>query len=166
MELAKRKNIRLKDFDYSQNGAYFLTVCVKDRHELLGKIDVGTNCVRPQLSEHGTVVEKEIAILNSTYKDVKVDKYVIMPNHIHMIIFITEENGRTQFVPTVSQVIKQFKGAITKKIGFSFWQSRFHDHIIRNEEDYQHHWRYIDENPVRWTEDEYYRGMNNANKSL
>ena len=62
MESPKRKNIRLKDYNYSQNGAYFLTVCVKDRRELLGEIDVGTNCVRPRLSEHGTVVEKEIAV--------------------------------------------------------------------------------------------------------
>ena len=155
MELPKRKSIRLKDFDYSQNGAYFLTVCVKGKHELLGKI-VGTNCVRPQLFEYGMVVEKEIATLNSTYKDVKVDKYIVMPNHIHMIIFITPENGRTQFVPTISRIIKQFKGAITKKIGFSMWQPRFHDHVIRDEEDYQNHWRYINENPIRWLTDEYY----------
>ena len=165
MELPKRKNIRLKDCDYSQNGAYFLTICVKDRHEFLGKI-VGTNYVRPQLSEHGIVVEREIAILNSTYKNVKVDNYVVMPNHIHMIIFITAENGRTQFVPTISQIIKQFKGAITKKIGVSFWQPRFHDHIIRDEEDYQNHWRYINENPIKWRDDEYYGGMNNSSKSV
>ena len=165
MELPKRKNIRLDNYNYSQNGAYFLTICVKERQDLLGNI-VGTNCVRPQLSEHGIVVEKEIAILNSTYKDVKADKYVIMPNHIHMIVFITSERGRTQFVPTISQIIKQFKGAITKKIGFSLWQPRFHDHVIRDEKDYQKHWRYIDENPIRWVEDEYYGGMNNANKGL
>ena len=101
MESPKRKNIRLKDYDYSQNGAYSLTICVKDRRELLGEIDVGTNYVRPQLSEHGTVVQKEIAVLNSTYKDVRVDKYIIMSNHIHMIIIVTAENGQTQFVPTI-----------------------------------------------------------------
>ena len=152
-----RKNIRLKDYDYGQNGAYFITICVKDKHEMLGAV-VGTNCVRPQLSEYGMVVEKEIATLNSTYKNVKVDKYIVMPNHIHIIIFITAENGRTQFVPTISQIIKQFKGAITKKTGAFFWQPRFHDHIIRDEKEYLHIWQYIDENPAKWTEDEYYCG--------
>ena len=163
MELPNRKNIRLKNYDYSQNGAYFLTVCIKDRHELLGKIDVGTNCVRPQLSEHGMVVEKEIAILNATYEDVKVDKYIIMPNHIHMIILVTAEPGRTQFVPTISRIIKQFKGAITKKTGVPLWQPRFHDHIIRNEDEYQKAWQYIDENPLKWTEDKYYSGKKDIN---
>ena len=156
MELPKRKNIRLKDYDYNQSGYYFITICVKDKHELLGKIDVGTNCVRPQLSEQGKIVEKEIAVLNSTYKDVKVDKYAVMPNHIHMIIFITSENGRTQFVHTISRIIKQFKGAITKKIGFSLWQPRFHDHIIRNEDEYRKIWEYVDENPIKWEDDKYY----------
>ena len=157
MELPKRKNIRLKNYDYSQNGAYFITICVKDKHELLVEI-VGTNCVRPQLFEYGWIVDNEIANLNNIYKDVKVDKYIVMPNHIHMIIFITGENGRTQFVPTISRIIKQFEGTITKKIGFSLWQPRFHDHVIRDEEDYQNHWRYIEENPLKWAEDEYYCG--------
>ncbi len=156
-DVPARKNIRLKNYDYSSNGAYFITICVKDRHEMLGKI-VGTNCVRPELSEYGMIIENEIKVLDNTYDDVKVDKYVIMPNHVHMIIFIMAESGRTQFVPTISRIIKQFKGAITKKIAFSLWQPRFHDHIIRDEEDYQNHWQYIEENPVRWVEDEYYRG--------
>ncbi len=151
----RRKNIRLKGYDYSGNGAYFITICVKDRHELLGKV-VGTNCVRPELSEYGLLLGNEIDALNNTYGDVKVDKYVIMPNHIHMIIFIMAESGRTQFVPAISRIIKQFKGTVTKKIGFSLWQPRFYDHIIGDEEDYLNHWRYIDENPARWVEDEYY----------
>ena len=155
MEFAKRKNIRLKDYDYSQNGAYFLTICVKEKRELFGKIDVGANCVRPQLSGYGTVVEKEITNLSGTYRDVKVDKYIIMPNHIHMIIFIAAENGGTQFVPTISRIIKQFKGAITKKIGFPVWQRGYHDHVIRDKEDYLNHWQYIDENAIKWTVDEY-----------
>jgi Transposase and inactivated derivatives len=165
-ESPRRKNIRLNDYDYSSNGAYFLTICVKDRHELLGEINVGTNCVRPRLSEHGVVVEKEIAMLNSTYKDVKVDKYIIMPNHIHMIIFIMAENGRTQgsgrtqFVPTVSRIIKQFKGSVTKQIGFSMWQPRFYDHIIRDKDDYSRICQYIEENPAKWTDDQLYCALN------
>jgi len=155
-ELPVRKSIRLKDYDYSTAGYYFVTVCVKDKHEMLGKT-VGTNCVRPHLSEYGIIREKEISVLANAYDTVTIDKHIVMPNHIHMIIVIAQDNGgRTQFVPTISRIIKQFKGSITKQIGFSLWQPRFHDRIIRDEAEYQRIWQYIDENPARWAEDDYY----------
>lgn len=76
-----------------------------------------------------------------------------MPDHIHMIIFIMpNENGRTQFAPTLSRIIKQFKGSITKQIGFSIWQKSFNDHIIRNEKSYLEIWKYIDGNPLKFSE--------------
>ena len=79
---------------------------------MLGNV-VGTNCVRPRLSEYGIIVEKEISVLANTYDAVAIDKYIVMPNHIHMIIVIkSDSNGRTQFVPTISRIIKQFKGSI------------------------------------------------------
>ena len=155
-ELPTRKNIRLNNYDYSAAGYYFITMCVKDKHEMLGNV-VGTNCVRLRLSEYGIIVEKEISVLANTYDAVAIDKYIVMPNHIHMIIVIkSDSSGRTQFVPTISRIIKQFKGSITKQIGFSLWQPRFHDHIIRDEAEYQRIWQYIDENPARWAEDDYY----------
>ncbi|MCL2761180.1 MAG: transposase [Desulfuromonadales bacterium] len=135
---------------------HIVTMCVKDWHEMLGKIDVGANCVRPRLSEYGTIVEKEISSLSETYNSIKVIKYVVMPNHIHMIITIGS-SGRTKFAPTISRILKQFKSSITKKIGFSLWQKSFHDHIIRDEDDYLRIWQYIDENPARWNEDRYYK---------
>ena len=168
-DLPVRKNIRLNHYDYSRAGCYFITMCVKDRHEMLRKIvmdtepPVGANCVRPQLSKYGNIVEKEISVLSETYDTVDVIKYVIMPNHVHMIIEIDGDygigvgDGRAQCAPTIPRIIKQFKGSITKQIGFSLWQKSFHDHIIRNEAEYQNIWRYIDENPARWEEDEYYK---------
>ena len=139
-DLPSRKQNRLKDYDYSQEGAYFITICVKDRHEMLGTINVGANCVRPVLlSEYGETVEREIAILSETYAAVDVVCHVVMPNHIHMIIVINNAeptSGRTQFAPTISRVVKQFKGSVTKKMGFSIWQKSFHNHIIRYEDDY------------------------------
>jgi len=116
-ELPTRKDIRLKGYNYSSAGYYFITICVKDRHEMLGRIDVGANCVRPHLSEYGNVVEAEIAVLSETYSTVEVVKYVIMPNHIHLILSIANDDGRTQFAPTVPRIIKQFKGSITKMTG-------------------------------------------------
>lgn len=156
MDLPKRKNIRLNDYNYSSNGAYFITICTKNKENLLWK-NVGANCVRPldqlPLSKIGIVIENEIYKLNTVYENIKVDKYQIMPNHIHLIIFIYEDsNGRTQFAPTISKIIKQFKGSITKQIGFSIWQKSFYDRIIRNEKEYQSVWNYIHNNPLKYLE--------------
>jgi len=75
-----------------------------------------------------------------------------MPDHIHFIISIhTDENGRTQFAPTISRVMKQFKRSITKQIGRSIWQKSFHDHGIRNQQDYDEIWEYIENNPLKYT---------------
>lgn len=156
MDLPKRKNIRLNDYNYSSNGAYFITICTKNKENLLWK-NVGANCVRPldqlPLSKIGIVIENEIYKLNTVYENIKVDKYQIMPNHIHLIIFIYEDsNGRTQFAPTISRIIKQFKGSITKQIGLSIWQKSFYDRIIRNEKEYQSVWNYIHNNPLKYLE--------------
>lgn len=119
--------------------------------------NVGANCVRPldqlPLSKIGIVIENEIYKLNTVYENIKVDKYQIMPNHIHLIIFIYEDsNGRTQFAPTISRIIKQFKGSITKQIEFSIWQKSFYDRVIRNEKEYQSVWNYIHNNPLKYLE--------------
>lgn len=156
MDLPKRKNIRLHNYNYSYNGAYFITICTKNKENLLWK-NVGANCVRPldqlPLSKIGIVIENEIYKLNTVYENIKVDKYQIMPNHIHLIIFIYEDsNGRTQFAPTISRIIKQFKGSITKQIGFSIWQKSFYDRVIRNEKEYQSVWNYIHNNPLKYLE--------------
>ena len=119
---------------------------------------VGANCVRPphaQLSNIGKVVENETIRLEVIYDMVHVDCFIVMPNHVHMII-VSASNGRTQFAPTVSRMIKQWKGAITKKIGFSPWQKSFHDHIIRHENEYKYIVDYIENNPKRWNEDCFY----------
>lgn len=146
----------MNDYNYSSNGAYFITICTKNKENLLWK-NVGANCVLPldqlPLSKIGIVIENEIYKLNTVYENIKVDKYQIMPNHIHLIIFIYEDsNGRTQFAPTISRIIKQFKGSITKQIGFSIWQKSFYDRIIRNEKEYQEVWNYIHNNPLKYLE--------------
>lgn len=133
-----------------------LLFVLKNKENLLWK-NVGANCVRPleqlPLSKIGIVVENEIHKLNTIYENIKVDKYQIMPNHIHLIIFIYEDsNGRTQFAPTISRIIKQFKGSITKQIGFSIWQKSFYDRVIRNEKEYQSVWNYIHNNPLKYLE--------------
>ena len=152
-ELPIRKSNRLHGYDYSCAGYYFITICTKDRKHLLSS--VGANCVRPKLSDVGNVIDKEINVLSATYNNVTVDKYVIMPNHIHIILTITD-CGRTEFAPTIPRIVKQFKGSITKHIGYPIWQKSYYDQIIRSQADYQNIWEYIDTNPAKWEEDEYY----------
>ena len=155
LELSERKSMRLKDYDYSQNGGYFITICVKDKHELLGKI-VGTTALgRPniELMETGCCIAETIQKANTDC--VKIDKYVIMPNHIHMIVILDQEaddRGRS----SLQQVVRNIKSYVTKQIGFSVWQKSFYDHIIRNKDEYLEIWKYIDENPAKWAEDKYY----------
>lgn len=153
MERLDRKNIRLDGYDYSGPGGYFITICTKERRKLFW--DVGASCARPVLSLYGEVVSEELLHLSTVYKNVVLDKTVIMSNHIHMVLKL-KENGRAQLAPTVSRIIQQFKGAVTKRIGVSVWQKGFYDHIIRDEADYLRIWQYIDTNPAKWTEDCYY----------
>lgn len=168
MNLPKRKPNRLKDYDYSHEGAYFITICTKDKKEILSRIKtnpVGANSVRPnevRLTVIGEITEKGIIGIDEHYKNVFVDNYVIMPNHIHLIIRIDNSecdiDGRTVFAPTISRTIKQFKAYITKQTGNNIWQKSFYDHVIRDENDYKTKWEYIENNPNRWQEDELYNG--------
>ena len=161
----KRKRNRLKEFDYSQNGMYFVTICTKDKQKILwnDKFDdniVGANCVRPlsdlPLSEYGMIIKNEIEKISQIYNDIiKIETFIIMPNHIHLLLFI-DTYGRTQFAPTLSRVVKQFKGSVTKQIGKSIFQKSFHDHIIRDDEDYKKIYNYIESNPSKWAEDCFY----------
>lgn len=169
-ELPRRKVIRLNDYDYSSPGAYFVTICNKDRRNsfwtegfITDKVEwitVGANCVRPQnlpLSRNGEIVRDELEKWNTTYSAVSLNSYVIMPNHIHIIVSIySNEYGRPQVAPTVDRMVKQFKGAVTKKIGISIWQKSYMEHVIRNEKDYDIRLNYILENPIRWSLDELY----------
>ena len=103
-DLPKRKTNRLRDYDYSKTGVYFITICTKDRYEFFWKSDVdavGANCVRPRLyayphlSECGNIVEGEIAKIPKLYENIEIPKHIVMPNHIHMIIAVMA-HGRTQ----------------------------------------------------------------------
>ena len=152
-DLPKRKHIRIEDYDYSTPGAYFVTVCTANRAKIFWSDRRGElrSPVNVTLSDIGIIVDNEIRKLNSVYDTVRVDKYSIMPDHIHFIISINaDENGRTRFAPTISRVMKQFKGSITKQIGRPIWQKSFYDHGIRNQQDYDEIWQYIENNPLKY----------------
>lgn len=160
MKLQKRKPNRLNDFDYSQNGMYFITICTKDKKPLLSQITVGACSASPnkiKLTENGIIVENGIIGISEHYKNVFVDNYVIMPNHIHLIVRIDNSDGLALQAPTISHIIQHFKGYVTKQIGKPIWQKNYYDHIIRDDYDYFTKMQYIDENPLRWTADELYQ---------
>ncbi|MCL2740376.1 MAG: hypothetical protein FWE47_04205 [Oscillospiraceae bacterium] len=170
----KRKRNRIEDYDYSQNGAYFITICSKDKAKIFGKIvgadtirltskegiqNVGEDIILPQiaLSPMGKTVDEAICNISDIYENVFVDIYTIMPNHIHIMLSI-DRDGRMISAPTISTIVGQFKRKCSKEIGKPIWQKSFYEHVIRNLNDYAAHWQYIIENPLKWQlgEDEYY----------
>ena len=144
----KRKNIRLKDYDYSQEGMYFITICTENRIEILGKIK-NESCIK--LTKQGTIVRDYIKKIEEIYKNTIIDEYVVMPNHILMNIQITKNNK----VP-ISRIIKQYKMYVSKKVGYSIQQKLFYEHIIRNEKEYYKIKNYIQNNVVNWKKDKYF----------
>ena len=149
----KRKPIRIENYDYSAPGAYFVTICTANREKCLWGDCRGELCSPDNvlLSDIGIVIDKEIQKMNTVYEAVDIDKYCIMPDHIHLLLVIkTDADGRTQFAPTISRVVKQFKGSITKQIGQSIWQKSFYEHGIRNQQDYDEIWKYMENNPLKY----------------
>ena len=156
MNLPKRKPTRLKGYDYSRNGAYFVTICTHGKKHFLSRI-VGEGLrALPKniLTPIGTEIEKSIHFINDNYMGIVIDKYVIMPNHLHMIVILEDTGG--DGTPPLQNVIGQLKSFTTNKFNKTLWQRSFHDHIIRGEEDYQKIWEYIDTNPMKWEFDCFY----------
>jgi REP element-mobilizing transposase RayT len=173
VQSGSRKSPRLTGFDYSREGAYFITICVNNRHEALGEISVGAGSTRPfvELTKYGKAVEANLVALPEKFPHISVGNFVIMPNHIHCILHLDRrapsfgegrvdpalEAGRVDPAPTLSQIVGYFKYQTTKEIGISgFWQRSYYDHVIRDAADYHRIYEYIEANPLKWTEDRYY----------
>lgn len=163
MEFLNRKSPRLKNYNYSSEGTYFITICTKNSKPVLSSIrDIGTvgrddlgapnSDTYIQLSKIGEIVDKYINFIPQKYKNVSVDSYIIMPDHIHMLLSINNKEWRAESSrPTsISQVIGIMKRLINKEVGNNIFQASFNDHIIRNEEDFVNHLYYIENNPVKW----------------
>ena len=168
--LSQRKPLRLEHFDYNRAGAYFITICTQNKRCLLSRI-VGTgvlDCPQVALTSYGEIADQCINQLDRFYEHLSVDLYVIMPNHIHILLFVKPmdnnafESGQSRTpVPTgansvVSRFVSTFKRFCNKEYGQNIWQARFYDHIIRNQKDYEEHANYIYKNPVRWYCDQLY----------
>ena len=120
----------------------------KKRLELLGKIQDKNYIV---LTSEGNIVEKELKKIEVLLTNVTIDEYIIMPNHLHMILIINENKNIS-----ISRIIKQYKMCVSKKIGYSLWQKSFYEHIIKNVEEYITIKQYIQNNIVNWKQDKYF----------
>lgn len=162
----RRRSIRLPGYDYSRTGCYFITICSFDREIIFGKIVDGQTV----LSEIGNIAAKYLEEIPNHFDNVFVDEYVVMPNHIHVIITILNDVGVQYIEPqrneyqkiipkSIGSIIRSYKASVTrwcKENGFiNFkWQRNYFEHIIRNDEDYIRIREYIRNNPLQWELDE------------
>ena len=163
-ELQQRKSTRLHKFDYNTPGAYFLTICTENRRRILSDI-VGDDVLgvpkSVELFPYGKIADKHISELSEFYANIKVDKYVIMPNHIHIILRVLGDGSPRTSTPTrqtssISHFVSTFKRFCNKEYGRNIWQRGFYDHVIRNYDDYVNIKKYILQNPTNWYYDELY----------
>ncbi len=152
-----RRTIRLKEYDYSRAGVYFVTVCTQDRKCFLGNVGNGT----VELSHIGKTAHEFWFEIPKHFKNVQLDAFVVMPNHIHGIIFI-DDNCRGGVTPpprnpTLGQIVAYYKyqtskiiNQIRNTIGMPVWQRNYYEHVIRNEKELNQTRQYVINNPLQW----------------
>ena len=170
-----RKPVRLKEYDYSMAGYYYVTICTHNREEIFGKYKniVGAplacarnqnTCARIELSIIGKIIDRQWNDIENQYDNVELDEYIIMPNHIHGILIINKREGASPS-PTIPQIIRSFKSkSVLEYIKYindnnlnvsgKIWQRSFYDHVIRNEQSLDAIREYISNNPLKWDDDE------------
>ena len=165
-EPKKRKTTRLAEGNYSASGSVFITICTENKKCVLSRIDTdvlnenGSPTVR--LLPRGKIAEKYLKEMSGFYEGISIDRFVIMPNHIHFILTIENDNETDAEAEQpiknsiVSRFISTFKRFCNKEYGGNIWQYRSYDHIIRNPRDYDDHAAYIADNPRRWVYDKLY----------
>ena len=142
-----RKPTRIPNYDYSRDNYYFVTICTHDKQCIFGEPGA--------LSDIGIIAAEELEKISDRYKTVKIDKYVVMPNHVHAIVIL--DNTISSDRKNLVHVIGLLKSGISRRLHTlmqgAVWQRSFHDHIIRNQQQYEKIWLYIDTNPQRWEKD-------------
>ena len=160
-DLSNRIHPRLKNYDYGSEGAYYITICTYNRRCLLSQIvGRGLAPAEVRLTEYGCIIKKQLFLLENRFPNLKIDYYVIMPNHIHAIFVLgtpTEDDRRSTLMDAVC-AFKSLSVRECKKIGLSekLFQTSFHDHVIRGKEDYDEIAEYIINNPLKWELDKLY----------
>jgi REP element-mobilizing transposase RayT len=160
-EFHHRRSIRLKDYDYSRSGAYFVTICVRQRECLFGEIKSG----EMHLNKYGRMVEASWDDLPNHYHHVEIDESIVMPNHIHGIIVLNNVGAGLKPAPTkqhgLPEIVRAFKTFSARQInhilntpGIPLWQRNYYERIIRDERELNAVREYIRQNALKWDEDE------------
>lgn len=149
MDFPKRKSPRIPEYDYSEANFYFITICTDGKKCIFGEAG--------NLNWLGRIAEENLIKISAINPSIRLDHYVVMPNHIHAILDVGPDNQKN-----LSNVIGQYKMSVTKlarkKVaGFRVWQRSYHDHVIRNQVGYEKIWAYIENNPLKWEADCFYR---------
>ena len=158
----RRRSQRLKGYDYSQPGAYFVTICTHNQQCIFGEITDGN----VQLNEIGKTVRDQWLESSEAYAKIILDEFIVMPNHIHGVVILKKSSNFVSRIPrkkiTLSKFIGRFKMQSSKKVnqickspGTSIWQRNYYEHIIRNEDDLTRTREYIINNPLKWELDKY-----------
>ena len=159
--LPQRKHPRLKEFDYSTPGAYFVTICAQNRRCLFSRIvGRGLAPAEVQLTSLGRIARTQLFSLENRYDHLKIDQFVIMPNHIHAILLLNESAGASPR-PTIPDIICAYKSLTTRQFRSSghtgkVFQTSFFEHVIRGQSDYDEIAQYILNNPKQWELDQLY----------
>ena len=156
--LQNRKNLRIPQYNYSTEGLYFITICVKDRKCILSEIENNNDMPSLKLLPYGEITEKYLNSINMVYDDLKIKEHIIMPNHIHFICEIKDGSSRTP-TPTNAKIpafVSTLKRLVNKECNDKIWQRNYYEHIIRNERECLEIVNYIQNNPYKWEKDKYY----------
>ena len=160
-DFPKRKHPRLDHYDYSTAGAYFITICTQNRRCLLSRIvGRGLAPAEIQYTAYGLIAREQLLLLEQRYPSLKIDQYVIMPNHIHAILLLEETAGDSRR-PTVMDIVCAYKSLTTRQCKKllpvdKLFQTSFYEHVIRGREDYNEIAEYIVNNPKQWELDKLY----------
>ena len=179
-DIHHRRSIRLQNYDYSSEGAYFVTICARNRENIFtsfeGNVGAGLapaqdQKIIPKLTNIGKIINKHWNSIPKEYENAEIDEFMIMPNHIHGIIIITSEKtvsrkkrAPARSAPTLCDIIGAFKSKCANEYlkaiysnGINdiarIWQRNYHEHIIRNEKELYKIRKYIQDNPLNWAED-------------
>ena len=163
--MPRRKHPRLKEYDYSSAAFYFVTICAHNRKCLFSRIvGRGLAPAENRYSSYGVIAVEQLRQLEKRYPFVKVDQYVIMPNHIHAILGLEQEAAGASPRPTLTDIICAYKSLTTKACKKvqpieKVFQTSFYEHVIRGKEDYKEIAEYIQNNPKQWELDKLYEAQ-------
>jgi len=164
----QRKSPRLQGYDYTQNGAYFVTICTHKRQCLFGEI----SGAEIEMNTTGCIAQTCWEQIPTHFPKAELDAFVVMPNHVHGILLIIDDSKQTQYqyeqfskpiARSLSTIMRSYKSAVTNQVNRLFmtentpvWQGRFHDHIVRDEKSLNTLREYVANNPARWEADRFY----------